>query len=278
MSNRIGITPDALDESLARLEADQYISTDPTTDELAVRTFVKHDAGDTKNWKVWIGVWSSLEAVESDRLREYVAFHMPPGAYEPKAKPTMTRPERITNRSPIDPEPIGENRDPIDYQSIPNAIVSGKSLATTDSVTATTTGPQTNEPPDERPGGGGSPRADLVESAVRLLADRELETEIDRGRTFTRGIDPYRNAIRQRIRSEHRAALTAIAQANPRFNAHELADAFTGPPQPLLPANAPPPPEPEHRDCPEPCDGKGNLILEDGVVPHGCPGPLEAAS
>mgnify|MGYP003421331304 CR=1 FL=1 len=113
---------------------------------------------------------------------------------------------------------------------------------------------------------------------MRLLADRELETEIDRGRTFTRGIEPYRNAIRQRIRSEHRATLTAIAQANPRFNPHELADAFTGPPQPPLPAHAPRPPEPEHAACAEPCDGRGNLILDDGVVPHGCPGPLEVAS
>lgn len=277
---KLHMTADELDAVLADLAGRNFIAIDPATEELAVRTFVKHDAGETKNWKVWIGVWSSLDAIESDMLRSFVAFNMPDGAYEPKAKPTMTRPESIDDRFPIDPVPIEEKGDVIDSQSDHQSIASGKSLATSDSVTTTTTGPQTNEPPDERPGGGGAThRADLVERAVRLLADRELETEIERGRTFTRGIEPYRNAIRQRIRTEHTAALTAIAQANPRFNDHELADTLTGPPQPILPANAPKPPEPEHATCSEPCDGHGNLIHADGsVTPHGCPGPLEVAS
>lgn len=60
---RLGITADDLNGALSELVAGRYIAIDYDTDELAVRTFVKHDAGDTKNWKVWRGGWGSLAQI-----------------------------------------------------------------------------------------------------------------------------------------------------------------------------------------------------------------------
>jgi hypothetical protein len=246
---RLNISPESLAESLSRLVDLDYIALDLDTDELAVRTFVKHDAGDTKNWKVWIGVWSSLDAVESDFLREYVAFNMPDAAYEPKAKPSCIRPQSIPNRDVIDSQSIA-NPDPIDPETegaesgrddtetitnpignpIGNGIASGKSVTTSVSVTTTTTGanPQTHDQPDERPGGGTDQSTEAkITAALTAAADHEATvSELTGAEIGNPG--GYRHRIAERLRTERGEQLRSMAE-DPDATVADLTEFLTRP-------------------------------------------------
>lgn len=217
---------------LAHLVDRHFIAIDDDTDELAVRTFVKHDAGDTKNWKVWIGVWSSLDAVESDFLRSFVAFHMPDGAYEPKAKPSLTRPLSIPSRSGPDPQSdtqsIEEKGDVIDSQSDTQPIPSGKSLATTDSVSATTTGPDpAHAPPDDPPASANA--SVVVEDVIRSIAAYQAEVAKAQGVEPDKGWPAYETGIANRVRRDDSATIADLIAQHPDRTAAQLRDAYHEP-------------------------------------------------
>lgn len=56
-------------EDLAELEAEDYIQTDPTTEEVLVRTFARHD-GVYKSPRTLSAAWQQLSWIDSARLRE----------------------------------------------------------------------------------------------------------------------------------------------------------------------------------------------------------------
>ncbi len=120
------------------------------------------------------------------------------------------------------------------------------------------------------------PDDDRGQQAARLagIADHE------RARSDGVEIKSHTSYRRQCIANRLEECI-ALASTYPAWTVKQIADRVIEgvPPQPILPADAPRPEPKAHDGCPPPCDGvKGHLILEDGVVPHGCPGPLEAAS
>lgn len=238
---KLGITVDELDRALDRLETAGFIVIDHDTDELAVRTFVKHDSGDTKNPKVWIGVWSSLGAVESPFLRAYVAFHMPEGAYDPRSKASMKRPDRIPTRThpdyQSDRESDRQSDSDTDIDPDGNAIPSGISLSSTDSYTSTATGPDPAHEPlhhdqdstNGHGGGGETSRPERVEALIERLADLELADEKARGRKFDRPERVYRGGIVARLRREDAPALHQLCHEHPGLSIDQLADWYRSP-------------------------------------------------
>lgn len=81
---------------LDALEELGYIGWDRDTDELAIRTFVRHD-GVLQNRNMGKGMWSSLLAVESEELRSWVVDNLPEQAWEPRFEPPFPQPR---NRRP----------------------------------------------------------------------------------------------------------------------------------------------------------------------------------
>ena len=117
-------------------------------------------------------------------------------------------------------------------------------------------------------------RPEVVGEAIRIIAEREVDEAIDRGTSVERR-PAFTAAVRRRLTSELTGPLTALAHANPDATPARLVELHHGAGQPLLPANAPPPPS-VHADCPPPCDGHGNHIHDDGVTPNACPGTQPA--
>lgn len=223
---KLGLSTDELELALGRLEHAGFVAWDTDTDELAVRTFVRHDSGDTKNPKVWIGVWSSLEAVESSWLRSYVAFHMPEGAYEERSKASMIRPGSFPERHPqdqqSDADPIGERiGDPIG-----DAIASGISLSYSDSLSETTTGANPPNEPPTRPRSS-TERSSVVQAAIAIIVDHEYDRAADS--QFIDDEPAYRAGITKRIRTEQGAAIAATAVEHPEWTATQIAARHGGP-------------------------------------------------
>lgn len=100
---------DALTALLVALEEAGYVMWDRDTDELVIRTFVRHD-GVLQNQNLAKGMWSAWQALESDRLRQFVVDNLPELAFEPRFKPpdSALRNHRSNHRSQRQSEPAIE--------------------------------------------------------------------------------------------------------------------------------------------------------------------------
>jgi len=77
------------------LEAHDLLRWDHDTDELAIRTFVRHD-GVLKNRNLAKGMWSAWTSVESENLRLYLVDNFPEEAFEERFDPPILA---VRNRS-----------------------------------------------------------------------------------------------------------------------------------------------------------------------------------
>lgn len=75
-----------LTELLESLEGAEFIRWDRGTDEVAIRTFVRHD-GVLKNRNLGKGMWSAWSTVESDDLRGFLVDNFPEAAFEERFEP-----------------------------------------------------------------------------------------------------------------------------------------------------------------------------------------------
>lgn len=73
-----GMTEAGVDAATRRLENERFVVVDTDTDELLIRTFVRHDGVNAKNKNLRLGVWSAWRAVASPVLRKVAADNMPP--------------------------------------------------------------------------------------------------------------------------------------------------------------------------------------------------------
>lgn len=101
-------TADEINGILDQLVAKRYIVIDEDSEEVLIRTFIKHD-GSGGNWKFRKGVQSSIDRIESDHLRAVAqaTFNALPPLPPPKPKGDASEAEgeSIGNRSAIDGEP-----------------------------------------------------------------------------------------------------------------------------------------------------------------------------
>lgn len=75
-----------LAELLGSLEDAGYIRWDRDTDELVIRTFVRHD-GVLQNQNLGRGMWAAWLTIESDDLRQFIVDNVPDLAFEERFRP-----------------------------------------------------------------------------------------------------------------------------------------------------------------------------------------------
>lgn len=98
-----GLTPADVDRFARELEAGGFIVIDRETNELLVRTFVRHDSGFGRNSNLLKGVWNAWLTIESPRLKRVVVDNAPDEVWdEPKAPPPA---EAVEMRWSEPPEP-----------------------------------------------------------------------------------------------------------------------------------------------------------------------------
>lgn len=114
-------------ERLQGLDVLGLIAVDWETEELVIRTFVRHDLV-LSNRKTAKGMWSAWGAIESQRLREVVVANLPSEAFDPDVDP------------PIDP-PIPEPEDG-GSEDIRSTDRSSRALAVAEAVTTPPTPPR----------------------------------------------------------------------------------------------------------------------------------------
>ena len=122
-------------------------------------------------------------------------------------------------------------------------------------------------------------RRQRIHQAVDILTERHLDVTPSR-------TNRHRDAVHAGKLKDHAQLGHTLLSDDPTLSAEQLADELEPGTAPLrsiddLVTKAPKAIKPQHgpgcRDAR--CDGYGNLMHDDGTVtPHGCPGPLEAAS
>ncbi len=100
---------DTLTALLCDLEAGGYIAWDRDTDELVIRTFVRHD-GVLQNRNLGRGMWAAWESIESETLRSFLVDNLPTEAWEPRFQPPFpaVQKRRQNHRSERQSEPPSE--------------------------------------------------------------------------------------------------------------------------------------------------------------------------
>jgi len=95
---RRGSRDEQVNDLLDALEEREYISWDRDTDELAIRTFVRHD-GVLANRNLARGMWSAWRSIESRELRVWLVDNFPEPAFEERFLPPESALEiRCRNR------------------------------------------------------------------------------------------------------------------------------------------------------------------------------------
>lgn len=85
-----GLEDRDIDEALKELDHARFICVDADTDELVVRTFVRHDLFGRQEklpHTLGKGMWSAWSAIESEALRQAVVDNLPDQAWDPKFNP-----------------------------------------------------------------------------------------------------------------------------------------------------------------------------------------------
>lgn len=93
-----GLTADALKGLVERLETLEMVVVDWDTEELAIRSFTRHD-GSFDNRNSGRGVWSAIGSIASPKLRQVVVENLPDKAWETQFQPRYERPSNVDSKA-----------------------------------------------------------------------------------------------------------------------------------------------------------------------------------
>lgn len=121
---------DTLTALLEDLETAGMIAWDRDTDELLIRTFVRHD-GVLQNRNLGRGMWAAWESIESDMLRSVLVDNLPTEAWEPRFQPPILAVQKRKQNHRSEPrfEPPSEPPHP-HPQPHPASFIRGRSNET----------------------------------------------------------------------------------------------------------------------------------------------------
>lgn len=179
---------------LGVLEAADYVAIDRETDELVVRTFVKHDVAGNKNSQR--GVWAAWSGIESEYLRRVVVHNVPDSMWDNPDAPAPAEALRMRGEPPPERPTERLSERPSERPS-----------------------EHATEPPVLLPSPVPVPStAATLDRAARLLAEREADIRGD----DVRNRDGYVRSRLAPIRREHEQAWTAALDADPTVTAEQL--------------------------------------------------------
>lgn len=84
---------DRLSGLLGDLEQAGFVAWDRDTDEVVIRTFVRHD-GVLQNRNLGRGMWAAWQSVESETLQDFLVDNLPESAFEPRFEPPFLAVEK----------------------------------------------------------------------------------------------------------------------------------------------------------------------------------------
>lgn len=178
-------TAEHVADLLAVLEDRRYVAIDRETDELVIRTFVRHDVAGNKNSQR--GVWTAWQGIESEYLRRVVVANVPDAMWE---NPEVNAPsDAVLMRQEPLIERVSERPS---EQAIELPI------------------PSPVPPP-------ATSTAATLDRAARLLAQAEVDRRGD-----VSNPDGYIRSRLKDIRRQHDDRWTAMLDANPYATAEDL--------------------------------------------------------
>lgn len=102
------VTRADVEDALDDLEAHRFVVVDRETDELVIRTFVRHDSGYGRNSNLLKGVWSAWASIESPVLRKVVVDNLPDELWEQEKAPAPGAAQQMRWSPPPEP-PVPTN-------------------------------------------------------------------------------------------------------------------------------------------------------------------------
>jgi hypothetical protein len=269
-------TIDDIRQAARQLHDARFIVLDEETDELVVRTLVRHDGvRATANSNLLKGFWSAWESIESPTLRRVVIAHIPDDVWEAKKyEPPVAALEMRRSDPPEPPVPTaGSNQErelvPTNG-SDPRSEPRGRAPSTfhlppsnvrSSSSAVTSTGAEP-EPVDDDDRRASAPPSERVAAVAKLVGERDHAEAVADDVDIPEPRAHKRKCIRNRQRD---AALADLVHRHLELTDREIADLvppwFVGeaPPSARHLA-AVPPPEPDPA-CPD-CHGEGRFLVD----------------
>ena len=252
-----GLSTIELDNALEELDAAGWVHIDIDTAELVIPRHLRDDIQVT-NRKIVKGVYSSIDRIESDRLRQVVLdriaeipdFPPPPGGGH--------RPNDRASDRPIH----GPNDRPVDSPS----SLSPEPVTNSSSSAVTPTGPVDNPDDDDLPPAAHLDPDDPVqraELACHLIGDHDFDRARRAGR-ITVSPTRYRARCRVEALDAWRSAALELAELWPTWPPTEIAEYLEHGYAPADPstAHAPPAPDIDLRDAPVTELENGALVVD----------------
>lgn len=230
-----------IEEEIDELRLARFVVIDQVTDELLIRTMVKHDS--PRGPKSVTAMWRALDAVDSPRLRREVLHHIPQSVWsEPSvAVPAWVRDalsDGASARGSVDNsgEPV---KNANDQQDAPSDAPSeggpdgarAYARAASGHLPPATEPPAPCQSPPRRPTGsagrsanGGTTTKDpRIETVYSILADTQIARH---GSVTPIAPDRYRGAVLSNIARDHGQTIAEFLAANPDHPAQLVADRF----------------------------------------------------
>lgn len=92
-AGKLGLTRERLELAIRELSETRFVVIDLDTDELLVRTFVRHGVTLT-SWQMCKAMWKAVERIDSTKLRDALALALPPEAWtNEKVEPFLEQPK-----------------------------------------------------------------------------------------------------------------------------------------------------------------------------------------
>lgn len=233
-------TPDSIEDAVKELEASRFVLVDRDTEEIVVRTIVRHDLPPhRRNENMLKGLWRAWEAIESRQLRALVVENIPDSLWEDRR--CQPHPEARAIRDQLSQTPTSQRIEPpvettgSDQQSESVAPTSVPALRLSGSpaepsfaaATASEEAPVDNSQQQTT--------SSRVDEAIEVLVERHHAVNETKGPS----IDRHKSGTRKGKRTEFGQRLTTLALDHPDWTAVQLADAVT-PRKPAEPSGAKP--------------------------------------
>ena len=239
----------SVEAAIDELEASRFVVVDRNTDELVIRSLVRHDTcarpDKVANPRVLKALWSAWDAIESRQLRDAVAAEVPASVWDsPKVQPpaqahrfrqnvpaeTPDRTEEPAEEPQVSPEVSGRTsrqnvpHDPVPstHDPVPNAVADLKQ-------------PGNSRDPAGPAAALDNPNLDVFDQALDLLTARELD------RNPTRNGNPARHAtgVKRGKHSDHLLAARRLLKQDPAITPDDLADQLEPPATPVTGRSSP---------------------------------------
>ncbi len=222
----------SVEAAIDELEASRFVLVDHDTDELLIRTFVKHDITTVlRNRNLLRGLWNAWAAIQSRQLQLETLRNVPASVWE--ADGCQPHPEALRIRRSGQLEPTVQTHSSNPQSELPSSLLPPPSTFHPDAAAVV-------EQPGNSRGNGPSEAAavDNVEpsafdTAIDLLTQRELDRTPSRANR-----ERHRAAVRRGKARDHQASALDHLRRHPGLDGQTLADLLEPPPTPGPPASA----------------------------------------